>query len=166
MQEPFSPDAPDEKPTSSATSIPSSPYPAQPKSGREFSVVSQMQMASLQDHVRSCREDLAEIRRQLDILEFHEDQSANFKRIAEHLKNFYLDADSWGFDSLCTVAFALQTLLMDCGNRSNPDSFWEALNRGLSRIAVLLDEWERDFQSRMTTAEGGDYINDVKRGQL
>ena len=163
MQEFYDSDVLKEKPAGSPASMPSGNRPEPAGTTGELSAASQARLDSLRNCLKSCFEELTEIRKELATVEFSEDHSIVFQKISEHLRSFCLEADSWGFESLYSLAFSLQTLLMNYSDRTDRDAFWEALNRGLSLIAVLLNQSQQDYRNRLETAELVDRIQDIRR---
>jgi len=124
---------------------------AQP--GLVLSIESQLKLRALYDYLEVSRTTLDEIQTDLSMSESSPDASLNLLKASRRLKNFCLDADSWGFDAVYEIGLGLQMLLFDSGSRVQSDVFWETFNRGMAMLSALLDRCESDFRWRLAIAD-------------
>jgi hypothetical protein len=129
------------------------------QTGWLLSLESQLRLRSLYEYTDNSRMRLSEIRTLLSPGGSRADIPLNLKRASEKLGVFCLEADSWGFDALFSVAQGLQLLLLKSSGRTRTDAFWEALHRGLTVISALLTQCERDFCWRLATADTLDCLS-------
>ena len=149
MPEPISSDPrPDKRYASESDAV----YQAQHGNGPSF--VSQFHLRALYAYLDSCRATLDEIRADLSF-NFAADAGARqpLQRAVERLGGFCMDADSWGFDELYKAAIKLQVQLMDFGSQARGDDYWDSLRRGLSLMAVLLDQCDNEYRRRLMISE-------------
>ena len=126
-----------------------------------FSIESQLKLRSLYQYVDFCKQTLEEIQRDLVLCESGPECSMHLKKASERLGKFCVEADSWDFGNLYQIAFGLQTLLLNAGGRAQSNRFWEALQRGLSMLSILLEQCERDFRLRLAAADTLDFIREA-----
>ncbi len=123
------------------------------QSGLLLSIESQLKLRTLYEYLDSCRTALEDLRRDLSLEVCDQDGSPDLQKASERLEKFYVDADSWGFNSLYEVALGLQLLLLNSADRIGHDSFREVLRRGLAMLPPLLQQCERDFCWRLAIAD-------------
>jgi HPt (histidine-containing phosphotransfer) domain-containing protein len=118
-----------------------------------FSVVSQLKLRALYEYLDFCQDMIETI--QQDIA------SADMQSATRHLERFCIEADSWGFNSLYEIGSSLQMTLLNADEKIWNSSFRDALRRGLTMLLSLLEECEREFCSRLATADTLDAISEA-----
>ncbi len=131
------------------------------QSGFLLSIESQLKLRNLYEYLDSCRAAVDEIRRDLCLSVLEQECVVDFQRASARLEKFYVDADSWGFDSLYEVALGLQMLLLNSAGRTQHDSVRDALRRGLAMVPPLLQQCERDFCWRLAVTDLLDSFGDA-----
>ncbi len=131
--------------------------------GVVLSFESQLKLRSLYGYVDSCRLALDEIHRDLSLDRSGPDVLMNLQGASERLERFCIEADSWGFNALYEIALGLQMLVLNLGIRVQSSGFRELLQRGLSMLAALLDQCERDFCWRLAIADMLESIDQAGR---
>jgi hypothetical protein len=131
-----------------------------PTSVLTLSIESQIRLRAIYDYVDECRTALEDIKTDFSLLEPNPGCTASL-RVSERLQKFCIEADSWGFESLCDISRALQMLVIESRGCMWGDDFRKALNGGLAILAALLEECECEFRLRLAAADMLDRINRI-----
>jgi hypothetical protein len=117
--------------------------------GIALSVESQLKLLAVREYEGNSRSILNEIHGYLSFVESNPDGPINLQKASEKLGKFCIEADSWGFSSLCEVAQGLQMFLLNSGDRTKNKSFQETIDRSLAMLSALLECCEPDYRRRL-----------------
>ena len=154
MQEPVRFEAKLKKKHDSNIALAFMDYPFDPApSGSALPFEFQLQLKPLRKYVNECRSALDDIQINFEHFKMKPDNPSVLSRIAKQLGLFYMEADSWGFNSLYDVAQALQKFILENSGRDWNNRSWEAFRKGLDVLSILVQRCETDFRRRFVIDE-------------
>jgi hypothetical protein len=160
MQEPARLEAMLKKKHDSNLALASRGYPFElASSGSALPFEFQLQLKPLRKYVNECRSVLNDVQINFEHLKMEPDNPSILSGIAKLLGCFCLEADSWGFNSLYDIAQALQKFILENSGRDWNDPSWEAFEKGLGTLSILVERCETDFRCRLVIDETLDCLS-------
>ncbi len=118
-------------------------------------------LAELTGYLQRCAVILQDIRLELCVSETGVRSDESLQRVCRLLSHLSVDADGWGFDSLCEVASGLQNVLWAYRNNNWNIRSAEVVEEALAMISTILGQCEEEYRQRLAVAHLLDSFDQV-----